>query len=310
MLITSGSQQALDLLARLFLEPGDRVITARPTYLGALQVFGLHRPSFVDVPCDESGFLPEPLESELKAGAKLIYVVPDFCNPTGITHSLERRQILLALAHRMRIPIIEDIAYEHLRFEGQRLPTLAALAAEAQRTGEFSFNPVIQVGTFSKSVCPGLRLGWVSAPTEVLERLITIKQAADLHTGTLVQIAMADVAPAFFADGVKELVAIYRCRRDAMLGALATYFPASAAWTKPHGGFFIWVNLPEGYDCERLFDQSVKEYGVAFVPGRAFFPNGGGANTMRLSFSLNSEDRIVEGVRRLAAAIAETLGGG
>ncbi len=297
VLITSGSQQALDLLGKVFLDAGDRVLLESPTYLAALQAWNAYEVAYIDLPMDEAGLDPSALESTLREEPKFLYCVPNFQNPTGVTLSLERRQRLVTLAAAHGVPLVEDDPYGSLRFEGDALPSLLAIAGAA--------GGVIQLSTFSKTLAPGLRVGWVVAPAEVIGRLALAKQGTDLHTGTLDQYIVHELlAGGQIEAGLPAIVARYRERRDTMLAALAEHFPADVRWTRPTGGMFLWVTLPRGIDASDLLPPAV-ERGVAFVPGKSFFPNGGGENTMRLNFSNAAPERIREGIARLGSLLRE-----
>jgi len=297
VLITSGSQQALDLLGKVFLDAGDRVLLESPTYLAALQAWNAYEAAYIDLPMDEAGLDPSALESTLREEPKFLYCVPNFQNPTGVTLSLERRQRLVTLAAAHGVPLVEDDPYGSLRFEGDALPSLLAIAGAA--------GGVIQLSTFSKTLAPGLRVGWVVAPAEVIGRLALAKQGTDLHTGTLDQYIVHELlAGGQIEAGLPAIVARYRERRDTMLAALAEHFPADVRWTRPTGGMFLWVTLPRGIDASDLLPPAV-ERGVAFVPGKSFFPNGGGENTMRLNFSNAAPERIREGIARLGSLLRE-----
>ena len=300
ILVTAGSQQGLDLVAKAFLEPGDEVLCESPTYLGFIQAVQVFEPTFVEVPTDDSGMRIEALEDALAhcRRPRLIYVVPDFQNPSGRCWSLERRRGLLEVARRRRIPVVEDAPYAEIRFEGEALPSLKALDAHGQ---------VIQLGTFSKIFCPGLRLAWIAAPGELLQRLVPLKQAADLHTATLNQMLLVAYLERYDINAAIERVRdVYRHRRDAMTAALEREMPAGTRFTRPRGGLFIWVELPGAISARRLLARCL-ERDVAFVPGDCFFPAGGHGNTLRLNFSNMPEERIAEGIARLGQALGTLL---
>lgn len=300
VLITAGSQQALELVGRLFLDQGDRVLVESPTYVGALQAFGIYRPQFTVVPNDDDGLLVDDLEPVLKTKPKFVYLLPNFQNPSGTTLPLDRRKKLVALATTWRVPIIEDDPYSQLRYEGEHISPLIALDGAGRGTYD---GTVLYHGTFSKLLAPGLRLGWVVAPAQVIRRLVALKQAVDLHTGTFVQMVAYEVARnGFLEQHVERLRETYRHRRDVMLAAMEDRFPAGVSWTRPQGGLFILATLPPGIDARQVLAESLKQM-VAFVPGEPFFPDGGGQNTMRLNFSCAKPDRIQEGIRRLGAII-------
>jgi DNA-binding transcriptional MocR family regulator len=306
ILITSGSQQALDFLGKLLLSPNDTALVTAPTYLGALQAFNAYEPHY-DVIEPEAGNMTPGAYAQAadRAGgtAKLAYVVPDFANPTGQTMSLPARERLLALAGDLDIPVLEDAAYTELRYQGAALPALAALDCAA--SGGIERSRVIHIGTFSKVIAPALRIGWIVAATPVIRRLVLVKQAADLHSGSLDQIVMAEVAAETYDAQVRIVCDSYRARRDAMLAALARHMTKGVTWSTPEGGMFIWVTLPSNVDAGALVERAVSTANVAFVPGRAFFTDGRGTNTLRLSFTLPPPQDIATGIERLGALLAE-----
>ena len=312
VLVTSGSQQALDLIARLFINPGDRILTEEPTYLGAIQAFGAQQGDFLPVPTDDDGLRIEPLEERLRAGPKFLYILPNFQNPGGTTLSLPRRRRLIELANHYGTPLVEDDPYGQLRYEGEHLPALVTLDAEfrgcAGGEGAFTGN-VIYLSTLSKTLAPGLRIGWVVAPESVVRKLVQIKQATDLHTSTFCQHVAFEVAREGFLDRhVKRLRAFYSVRRDAMLEALTRHFPPGVRWTRPQGGLFLWATVPRGIDTAKLLQEALAEK-VAFVPGAAFYPEGGGHESMRLNFSYAPPEVIEEGIRRLGRVLSRALVG-
>lgn len=303
ILVTSGSQQGLDMLGRLLIDPGAPVAVEEPTYLGALQAWQTCQPRYLPLPVDDEGLDVEALEALLAGGARprFLYVVSCFQNPTGVTLAPARRQRLIEIAARYDLAIVEDDPYGELYYEGERTTPLAALDIAAH--GELRH--VVYLGTLSKLLAPGLRVGWIAAPRALHERLVMLKQGIDLHTGSLAQ------AVGYYAcrDGlldrhIPRLRAVYGERRDAMLAALAAAMPGGVRWTRPTGGMFLWLTLPEGSDSQALLGRAI-ERRVAFVPGQPFHPSGGGANTMRLNFSHSPPAQIVEGVGRLAAALRE-----
>jgi 2-aminoadipate transaminase len=314
VLITSGSQQALDLIGKLLINPGDRVLVEAPTYLGALQAFNVYGADYVSVPSDEDGLRSDLLEAPLRSGPKFMYVLPNFQNPGGTTLSEGRRHELVLLADKYGIPIVEDDPYGQLRYEGEHLTPLVVLDRENLRRDDgYSIGNVLYLSTFSKTLAPGLRLGWIVAPPDVIGKLVQLKQGADLHTSTFVQMVAHEVARDNFLDKhVKLIRRVYCERRDVMLEALTRYFPPEVTWTRPKGGLFLWVTLPEGADSAQLFEAAVHE-NVAFVPGDCFYaPNGHGDNgkrQMRLNFSSSSPDQIREGIRRLSIAVKKQLEG-
>jgi len=302
ILITSGSQQALDFIAKLFIGAGDTVLVARPTYLGALQAMSAYEPSYAPLPRRGDN---HPMTSSLGTGRlALAYVMPSFANPTGTSLDVADRAALLEATAALDVPVVEDAAYEALRYDGAPQPALIAL--DAARTGSIDEGRVLYCGTFSKTVVPGLRLGWVAAPLPVIRRLVLIKQASDLHTPTLSQMVMHDVVQEVLPAHIAPIRAAYRARRDAMLRALAAEMPAGIEWTKPEGGMFLWLTLPAEIDAAALLKRAIAEARVAFVPGRAFHADDTGANTLRLSFSRADETTIGEGIRRLAALLTAT----
>jgi DNA-binding transcriptional MocR family regulator len=237
--------------------------------------------------------------------AKFAYVIADFQNPTGESLSLGERHDLVARAAALGLPLVEDAAYDRLRYDGEALPSLAAL--DCTRAGGIDSGAVLYCGTFSKTIAPALRIGWIAAPRLVIEKLVLIKQASDLHTSTLDQMVLHDVAATIDPDHLPRIRRTYRARRDAMLGALAEFFPAAARWTRPEGGMFIWATLPAHLDTEDLLRRSLAEASVAFVPGATFHADGSGHNTLRLSFSLNPEAVAIEGIRRLGGVLHRAL---
>ena len=307
ILITTGSQQALDLLGKIFINPGDRILVESPTYLGALQAWNAYGAEYVPVPLDEDGMDTDALEEALRTGPKFIYVLPNFQNPTGVTLSLERRHKLVELAIRYGVPIVEDDPYGQLRYQGSHLPAVSLL--DCQLRGETSYRGnVIYLSTFSKILAPGLRLAWVVAPAEVIRKLVQAKQGVDLHTATLNQMVAYEASRGNFLDEHIELIRkVYRERLDVMLAAMDQHFPLGVSWTRPEGGLFLWGRLPDGMQSAEVLGAAV-ERKVAFVPGTPFYPCGGGENTMRLNFSNANPEAIREGITRLGSVIAEQIG--
>jgi 2-aminoadipate transaminase len=308
VLITSGSQQALDLFGKIFINRGDRILVESPTYLGALQAWNAYGANYVTIPSDEDGMQTQHLEELIKTNLKFIYVLPNFQNPTGVTLSLERRKQLIEIANLNGVPIIEDDPYGQLRYEGEHLPPVVVLDDEirSKETPIYSGN-VIYTSTFSKILAPGLRLAWVVAPEDVIKKLTQAKQGTDLHTSTFNQYIAYQVASSpFMREHIRHIREVYRERRDAMLHALQEYMPEGTKWTSPKGGLFLWVMLPEGYDTTTIFPKAILAK-VAYVPGESFHPNGGGKNTMRLNFSACRPEVINEGIQRLAKVIKESL---
>ncbi len=300
ILITSGSQQGLDLSGKLFLDPGDAVLCESPTYLGAINAFRAYEPQFVEVETDDEGMNIADLEHKLATNPKIrmAYVIPDFQNPTGRTWSLERRQAFLDVMARHAIPVVEDDPYGELRFEGEPLPPLKALDEHGL---------VIFLGTFSKIFCPGLRIAWLVAAPALREKYVMAKQGADLHSSSLGQRQIAVYLERFDLDADIEILReTYRRRREVMLQTMAETFPAGITYTRPQGGLFLWVELGEGINARDVLARSLDQ-GVAFVPGEPFYPNGGHENTLRLNFSAMPEERIEEGIRRLGRVLAEVM---
>ena len=304
IVITSGSQQALDFLGRMLLSPGDTALVTAPTYLGALQAFSAYEPRYDELrPEDGNRTAASYAEAASAAGGrvKFAYVVPDFANPTGETLSLAARNRLLDLAGELNVPLIEDAAYAALRFEGPTLPSLMRL--EVNRRGGIEAARSIYCGTFSKVLSPGLRVGWIVAPTAMIRRLVLVKQASDLNNATINQMVMHRLAERAYDAQVERACAHYRRRRDAMLAALKRHMGRGVGWTEPKGGLFAWVRLPDAIDAAGLLDRAVAEARVAFVPGAAFFHDGRGRNALRLSYSLADAAQIEAGIARLARLI-------
>jgi 2-aminoadipate transaminase len=308
IMITSGSQQALDLLGKVFINPGDRILVESPTYLGALQAWNAYGAEYVAVPLDEDGMDTDALECALRVGPKFIYALPNFQNPAGVTLAMERRRRLVEMADRYGVPIVEDDPYGQLRFEGEHLPALVVLDGCGLHNGDFCYRGnVIYLSTFSKILAPGIRLAWVVAPPEVIGKLVQAKQGTDLNTATLNQMVAYEVARGGFLDEHMQLIRrVYRERRDAMLDAMQRHFPHGVHWTRPQGGLFLWVTLPQGMDSTELLRAALKEK-VAFVPGASFHPGGGGQNTMRLNFSNATPEKIREGIARLGGVLHDSL---
>ena len=307
ILITSGSQQALDLIGKIFINHGDRLLVESPTYLGALQAWNQYGAEYVTVHTDDDGMVSEDIEQALRTGPKFIYVLPNFQNPMGVTMSMERRVKLVELADRYGVPLVEDDPYGQLRFEGENLPGVNVLDAQLHvQNGRYTGN-VIYFSTFSKILSPGLRLAWMIAPDEVISKLALAKQGTDLHTATFNQVVAYEVSRHGFLDNhVKHICEVYSERRNVMLDSLAEYMPEGVTWTHPHGGLFLWVRVPESCDTTKMFPAAIRNK-VAYVPGESFHPNGGGTNTMRLNFSYCKPATIVEGISRLGNMLKEEL---
>jgi len=297
ILVTTGSQQALSLLATALLEPGDVVLVESPCYLAALQVFAFAGARVVAVPGDGDGVDPEALEElVVRERPKLLYTVPTFQNPTGRTMPADRRAAVAAVAARRGLWIVEDDPYGELRFEGERVPWIASYAEAADRT--------VLLGSFSKVMAPGLRLGWLRAPKELRRACVVAKQAADLHTPTLNQLAAARYLADRDLDAhVARVAGVYRERRDAMLAGLAEALPEGSTWARPEGGMFLWARLPEPYDTTALLPQVVR-HDVAYVPGAPFYAGEPDRSTLRLCFVTQTPEEIREGLRRLGEGLA------
>jgi 2-aminoadipate transaminase len=308
VLITSGSQQALDFMGRLFINRGDYIVVESPTYLGALQAWNAYGAQYIPVRTDENGMVVEELEAALRFGPKFIYVLPNFQNPSGVTLSLERRKKLLELADKYGVPIVEDDPYGQLRYEGEHIPSLVSLDSElrGKNGGAYTGN-VIYLSTFSKLLAPGLRLAWVIAPEQVIRKLVMTKQAADLNTAAFNQMVAYEVGKGGFLDEhVKVIRATYKERRDVMLDMMDEMFPHEVSWTHPQGGMFLWGVMPEGIDAAEVLKVAI-ERKVAFVPGASFHATGGGKNTMRLNFSYSKPEIIREGITRLGTTLKEAI---
>jgi len=296
VLMTSGSQQALDLLGKVLVDEGSKVLVETPSYLGALQAFSVYRPNFVSVDTDEHGLVPSSLNN-VAAGARLLYALPNFQNPTGRSLSVERRLELVETCARLGVPLVEDDPYGALSYKGEPAPKMVAMNPDG----------VIYMGSFSKVLTPGIRLGYVVAPLALVRRLELAKQAADLHTSQLTQMVVHEVIKDGFLDQhIPTIRTLYGDQCQCMLDAMAEHFPASATWTKPEGGMFIWVNLPKHINAMELLDEAIKQK-VAFVPGSPFYANEPETNTLRLSFVTVPPERIRAGVAILGKLIAERL---
>ncbi|MGB9823574.1 MAG: PLP-dependent aminotransferase family protein [Candidatus Hydrothermia bacterium] len=300
ILPTSGSQQALDLVGKIFINESDLIFVSKPTYLGALQAFNSYGPKYVGSVMDDDGLIPEEVEKVLKKHRpKFMYVISTFHNPAGVTMPLERRKRLIELAEKYDTFIVEDDPYSRLRFEGEDIPPLAALSRER----------VIYLGTFSKVLAPGFRLGWIVAPKAVMTKLVQAKQGTDLHTGTYVQYLAAHLcAQDLIETHLSKIREVYKNRRNIMLDAMDKYFPKEGFhWTRPQGGLFLWVIMPEKIDGAKLLEKAV-EMKVAYVPGNAFYPDPEeGKNTMRLNFSNMKEELIVDGIKRLGELLNKEI---
>jgi 2-aminoadipate transaminase len=298
ILITNGSQQGLDLIGKIFLDKGNQIVIERPGYLGAIQAFSMYEPIFQSIPLLDDGIDTDLLERTFRGNRiKLFYAVPTFQNPSGITYSRQRRRDVANILKRHNAIFVEDDPYGELRFIGEDLPSIRAYLEDN----------TILLGSFSKIITPGLRLGWVCAKKDIMERIIVAKQASDLHSNYLSQ----RIVHQYLIDNDidKHIVKIrdaYKKRRDLMVSMIAEYFPEEIKYTKPEGGMFLWITLPEGISSSDLVDLAIKE-NVAFVPGNAFYVDGGGDNTLRLNFSNSDEEKIEEGIKRLANIIKKSL---
>jgi DNA-binding transcriptional MocR family regulator len=304
VVITSGSQQALEFLGRLLLSPGDTALVAAPTYLGALQAFSGSEPRWDELRPGEGNRTPASYADAARGtggAVKLAYVVPSYANPTGATLSVGPRERLLDLAAELDIPLVEDAAYAMLAYEGAPPPPILAL--EVARRGSIEAARTVYCGTFSKVLSPGLRVGFIVASRPLIRRLVLVKQASDLNNATVNQMVVHRLAETVFDAQVARACTHYRRRRDAMLAALERHMPAGVTWTRPAGGLFVWVTLPEGHDGAALLQRSLEEAQVAFVPGAAFHFDGRGRNTLRLSFSLAGEADIERGIARLGKMV-------
>ena len=300
ILITNGSQQGLDFSAKLFLDEGDVVLFESPSYMGAFNAFKAYQPKFMGVPTDEDGMIPSELEKILETTerVKMIYAIPDFQNPTGRTWSLERRKAFMEIINKYDIPVIEDNPYGELRYEGESIPSLKSMDEKGL---------VIFLGSFSKILAPGYRIGWICAAPDILQRYILVKQGADLQPSTVSQMEISRFMELYDLDAhVEKIRKLYGARRRLMLDTMKQEFPAEVTFTYPKGGLFTWVELPEHMDAREVLKECV-ERNVAYIPGGAFYPQGGHENTCRLNFSNMSEDKIVEGIKRMGEVLREIM---
>jgi 2-aminoadipate transaminase len=292
LLITSGSQQGLDFSGRLFIDDDDIILVEKPSYLGAINAFRTYGAKFVEIPMDQDGMIVEELEKtlELYPKAKFIYTIPDFHNPTGITMSIERRKKLAEIANKYKIPVLEDSPYGELVLEGERLPTIKSFDTDGY---------IIYFGTFSKTFCPGLRLGYIFADENVINKYVTLKQSSDLQCSSLDQRILAYYLNNYDLDKhINRIKQVYRKRRDLMFECMDKLLPKEIEYTRSRGGLFTWLKLREDIDTVKLLEEALK-FNVAFVPGSSFFANGGVKNYLRLNYSNMPEERIVEGTKRL-----------
>ncbi|KYZ77085.1 aminotransferase [Anaerosporomusa subterranea] len=302
VLIGNGSQQVLDLIARILLNPGDYVAVESPTYLAALQIFKGYQARLLPIPMDQDGMLVDQLEAAIQTKRpKFIYVIPSFQNPTGICMSLERRRRLAELAARYEIPVIEDNPYGELRYEGEAIPAIKSLADSPW---------LMYAGTASKIIAPGLRLGWLVAHPEFIERVATAKQTSDVLSNSLTQRAVHRYVTDNDLDAhIETIINQYRLQRDVMLAAMKQHFPAGVKWQAPHGGMFLWVTLPDGMDASALLPLAVEQAKVSYVPGTPFYADNSGANTLRLNFSSPTPELIAEGIERLGKLLKSYMNG-
>lgn len=302
LIVTSGAQQALDLVGKLLINPGDRIAVTAPTFFAALDTFNAYQPHYEAISFGVEGLSMAEAEAAIQRRPKFLYVIPDFQNPTGLCLSRSEREQLLRLCAEHGVPIVEDAAYEALRFKGTDLPPLAALAQERGLDQQ-----VIHISTFSKTIAPGLRVGWLSASEELISKLAALKLAADVHTSVLNQMAALHVAQDVLSSHVDLIRQAYSVRCKAMLAALERFMPEGVSWSEPDGGLFVWLELPPGVDTFNLLPKAIETAGVAYVPGRLSYSNGLGHNTCRLSFATASEAPIEEGVRRLASLFERAI---
>lgn len=299
IVITSGSQQGLSLLAQIFLNPGDVVLVESPTYLGAINAFKLCGPEFVEVPTDDKGIIPEELEKILaKYGdrVRMMYVIPEFQNPTGITWPMERRKAFMDIINRYDFPVLEDDPYGELRFDGDKVPSLKSMDTKGN---------IIFLGSFSKILMPGLRIAWMVADPTIIDKVVKLKQAVDLQSSSFGQRQTSFFIDMYDLDAhVAKIKELYKKRRNLMCDSMKEYFPEGITFTYPEGGLFTWVTLPEGMDAKELMPKVLAK-NVAYVPGGPFYPHGGNANHFRLNYSNMPEERIVEGIKRLAEVLKE-----
>lgn len=302
IVITSGSQQGLSLLAQIFLNKDDVILVESPTYLGAINAFKLCDPKFVEVPTDEKGIIPEELEkilAEYGDRVRLMYVIPEFQNPTGITWPMERRKAFMHIVNKYDFPVIEDDPYGELRYDGDVVPSLKSMDTKGN---------IIFLGSFSKIFMPGLRVAWMVADPVIIDKVVKLKQAVDLQSSSFAQRQASYFIDMFDLDAhVEKIKALYGKRRTLMYDSMKEYFPEGVTFTYPEGGLFTWVTLPENMDAKEIMPK-VLEKNVAYVPGGPFYPNGGNANHFRLNYSNMPEDRIVEGIKRLGAVLKEEMG--
>jgi 2-aminoadipate transaminase len=298
ILVVAGAQQGIELIARAFIDPGDYVMVENPTYVGALQAFNYYQAKYVTVEMDKEGMIVEQVEEKLsKFHPKLIYTVSNFQNPTGITMSLERRRALVDAAIKYNVPIVDDNPYGDIRFSGERLPTLKSYGGDE----------VIALRSFSKIVSPGLRLGWINGPKEIMTQFEKVKQCTDLHTSSFGQYVIYEyVNQGLLEPQIERIKADYLAKRNCMTQAMERHFPVEVTWTRPEGGLFLWVQLPQHMSAAKLLPKAIEQK-VAYVYGSPFFANGGGDNCLRLNFSNATLELIVEGIKRLGKLFKENM---
>ena len=298
IVITTGSQQGLFILSQILVNKDETIAMESPSYMGAIMAFNPVRPNYIEVPTDDKGIIPEELDKILAETprAKLIYVIPDFQNPTGICWTLERRQKFMEIINKYEIPVLEDNPYGELRYEGETLPSLQSMDTK---------DLVMAMGTFSKTFCPGLRIGWLAAPAALMKEFVKVKQSADLHTSAFDQAIIDRYMDEYSLDDhVAEINKLYKHRRDLLLKTMEETFTDGTTWTHPEGGLFLWLTFPEGVSARKVFDKCI-EKNVAGVLGEFFYPNIKNDRHMRINYSNMPDDRIVEGVRRMAEALKE-----
>lgn len=300
IMILTGSQQGIEMSAKVFVNEGDYIACEAPSYMGAFTAFNTYLPEYVGVPTDEDGMIPEELDKILAENnkIKMIYVIPSFQNPTGHTWTLERRKAFMEVINKYEIPVIEDDPYGQIRFEGENVPTLKSMDTKGL---------VVYLGSFSKILVPGYRVGWLCASDEIFQKYYLVKQGLDMHSTASVQVEINEYLEVYDLDKhIDKICATYKKKKDAMLKAVEECFPKSVSWSKPEGGLFVWVTLPEGVNAKDLLNVCVK-HKVIFVSGAAFYPNGEGENTFRMSFASMDQEVMVEGIRRIGAAMKEFI---
>ncbi|MFV0394960.1 MAG: PLP-dependent aminotransferase family protein [Coprobacillaceae bacterium] len=296
ILITHGSQQALDLTGKVFLDEGDIVLCESPTYLAAITAFKAYGCEFIEVPTDDNGMIIEELEKILNItkNIKVIYTIPNFQNPTGKTWSLERRKRIAELANQYQLVLMEDNPYGELRFAGEFLPAIQSFDIKGN---------ILSTGTFSKTFCPGFRIGWIAGDKDIIKKYVLVKQGVDLQCNTFVQMVISKYLENYNIDThIQKIRDSYKNRRNVLVEQMGELFPKEVLFTRPDGGLFAWVTLPEGMNARTILEECIEEK-VAFVPGDSFFPNGGHLNTLRLNYSNMPEERIIQGIERMAKVI-------